>query len=142
MQKCSKISRVIYVMHNPLSGKNRLIVNTWFTQILLITNSSKLSFTLINYLSKLFIKGELLAQMWSLPTAHCLPSCCVYIIQFTSILLSFTILIMATNSQFEKFEQRFGFVVSSTGAIAVSSYEWNTTNNDVLLVGIKLFQII
>ena len=49
---------------------------------------------------------------------------------------------MEINSQFEKFGQRFGFVVSSKGAIAVSSYEWNTTNNDVLLVGIKLFQII
>ena len=59
-----------------------------------------------------------------------------------SILLSYTILIIATNSQFEKFGQRFGFVVSSTGAIAVSSYELNITNNDILLVGIKLFQII
>ena len=49
---------------------------------------------------------------------------------------------MATNSQFEKFGQRFGFLVSSTGAIAVSSYERNTTNNDVLLVEIVFFQIV
>ena len=39
---------------------------------------------------------------------------------------------MATNTPSEKFGQRFGFVVSSTGAIAVSSYELNTTNNDLL----------
>ena len=49
-----------------------------------------------------------------------------------SILLSATILIMATNSQAEKFGQSFIFVVSSTSAIAVSSYEWNTANNDLL----------
>ena len=49
---------------------------------------------------------------------------------------------MATNSQFEKFGRRFGFLVSSTGAIAVSSYELNTTNNDALLMEIKLFQIV
>ena len=34
-----------------------------------------------------------------------------------------TILIMAINSSSEKFGRRFSFVVSSTGAIAVSSYE-------------------
>ena len=48
---------------------------------------------------------------------------------------------MATNSQFEKFGQRFDFAVSSTGVIDVSSYEGNTTNNDVLLVGIKIFKL-
>ena len=47
-------------MPNPLSGKEKLIVNTWFTQILLIINRSQLPFTLI----KLSAKGQLyVAQM-------------------------------------------------------------------------------
>ena len=93
-----------------------LIVNTWFTQILLIINTSQLPFTL----SKSSTKGQLyVAQMG------------ILLIPSNSILLSDTILIMATNSPSEKFARRFGFVVSSTGAIDVYSYEWNTTNNDL-----------
>ena len=81
-------------------------VNTWVTQILLIINRSQLPFTL----SKLSTKGQLyMAQMG------------ILLIPSNSILLSDTILIMATNSISEKFGRRFGFVVSSTGAIAVSS---------------------
>ena len=104
-------------MPYPLNGKDRLIVNTWFTQILLIINISQLPFTL----SKLSTKCHLnVAQMF------------IFLIPSNSILLSDTTLIMATNSPSEKFGRRFGFVVSATGAIAVSSYEWNTTNNDLL----------
>ena len=56
----------------------------------------------------------------------------ILLIPSHSILLSDTKLIMATNSPCQKFGQRFCFVVSYTGAIAVSSYEWNTKNNDLL----------
>ena len=91
-------------MPNALSGKDRLIVNTWFTQILLIINRSQLPFTL----SRLSAKGQLyVAQMG------------ILLIPSNSILLSDTILIMATNSPSEKFGWRFGFA-----GIAVSYYEW------------------
>ena len=47
-------------MPNSLCGKDRLIVNTWFTPILLIINKSQLPFTV----SKLSTKGQLyVAQM-------------------------------------------------------------------------------
>ena len=63
-------------------------------------------------LSKLSTKAQLyVAQMG------------ILLITSNSILLSDTILILATNSPFEKFGRHFGFVVSSTGTIAVSSYE-------------------
>ena len=93
-------------MPNPPNGKGRLIVNTWFTQILLI-NRSQLPFTL----SKLSTKGQLyVAQMG------------ILLIPSKSILLLDTILIMVTTSPSEKFGRRFGSVVSSRGAIALSSY--------------------
>ena len=47
----------------------------------------------------------------------------IMLIPSNSILLLDTILIMATNCLSEKFGRRLGFVVSSTGAIAVSSHE-------------------
>ena len=47
-------------MPNPLFGKDRLIVNTWFTQILLIINRNQLPFPP----NKLSTKGQLyVAQM-------------------------------------------------------------------------------
>ena len=50
---------------HPLFGKDRLIVNTWFTQILLIVNRNQLPFPA----SKLFTKGQLyVAQMGILLT--------------------------------------------------------------------------
>ena len=57
--------------------------------------------------------------MWSLPIAFTflLAVFTLSNLPSNSILLSYTILIMATNSQFEKFGQHFGFVVSSTGAL-------------------------
>ena len=90
-------------MPNPLCGKDRLLVNTRSTQILLIVNRSQLPFTL----NKLSTNGQLyVAQMGML------------LIPSNSFLLSDTILIMATNSPSEKFGLRFGFVVSSTGALS------------------------
>ena len=60
--KDTYISRVSWATPNPLSGKDRLVVNTSFTQILLIINiqilliinRSQLPFTL----SKLSTKGQ------------------------------------------------------------------------------------
>ena len=75
-------------MPNPLSGKDRLIVNSWCTQILLISNRSQLPFTLSNLSTNCQLN---VAQMG------------ILLIPSNSIFLSDTILIMATNSSSEKF---------------------------------------
>ena len=105
-------------MPNPFSGKDRLIVNTLFHKFLwLLIEVNYIPFTLSN----LSTMGQLyVAQMG------------ILLIPSNGILLSDTILIMGTNSPSKKFGWCFGFVASSTGVIAVSSYEWNTTNNDLL----------
>ena len=58
--KITYIYRVSNVFPNPVFGKDRLIVNTWFTQILLIINRNQLLFPP----NKLSTKGQLnVAQM-------------------------------------------------------------------------------
>ena len=65
MTKDTYISGVSYVLHNPLSGKDRLILNTWFTQILLIINRSQLPLIpLVNYLLKV-------NYMWHKLVSYC-----------------------------------------------------------------------
>ena len=74
----------------------------------MIINRSQLPFIL----SKLSTKGQLYVSQMD-----------ILLIPSNSILLSDNILIMATYSPSLKFGRRFGFVVSSIGAIAVPSYE-------------------